>query len=147
MKANGGSDYDVEEALCLLMQAEMSIASGATAKDLRTSDRLKSSPRKTLLIALENDWETYTKSPNINAADWLIAETLKTFGKRLQEVVRPIQPRITGVTIRSTRRVDSRKSTRQSNSVRPCQGTPCPGCVHMQWANAARSNLPKRATA
>jgi hypothetical protein len=82
MKANGGSDYDVEEALCLLMQAEMSIASGTTAKDFRTSDRLKPSPRKTLLIALENDWETYTKSPNINAADWLIAETLKTFGKR-----------------------------------------------------------------
>jgi hypothetical protein len=82
MRANGGSDYDVEEALCLLMQAKMSIASGATAKDFRTSDRLKPSPRKTLLIALENDWEAYTKSPNINAADWLIAETLESLGKR-----------------------------------------------------------------
>jgi hypothetical protein len=82
MKANGGSDYDVEEALCLLMQAKMSIAAGVTAMDFRTSDRLKPSPRKALLIALENDWEAYTQSPNINAAHWLIAETLKTFGKR-----------------------------------------------------------------
>jgi hypothetical protein len=82
MRAKGGSNYDVEEALCLLMQAKMSIASGATRKDLRTSDSLKPSPRKTLLIALENDWESYTKSQNINVADWLIAETLKTFGKR-----------------------------------------------------------------
>ena len=82
MKANGGSDYDVEEALCLLMQAKMSIAFGATAKDLRSSDRLKPSPRKTLLTALENDWESYTKSPNLDAADWLIAETLQTFGEK-----------------------------------------------------------------
>jgi|HubBroStandDraft_1064217.scaffolds.fasta_scaffold403884_1 hypothetical protein len=82
MKANGGSDYDVEEALCLLMQAKMSIASGFTAKDFRSSDRLKPSPRKTLLVALENNWVSYTKSPNINAADWVITETLKTFGKK-----------------------------------------------------------------
>jgi len=82
MKANGGSDYDVEEALCLLMQAKMSIAFGATTKDLRSSDRLRPSPRKTLLTALENDWESYTKSPNLDAADWLIAETLKTFGEK-----------------------------------------------------------------
>jgi hypothetical protein len=82
MKAQGGSDYDVEEALCLLMQAKMSIAYGATAKDFRSSDGREPSPRTTLLTALENDWDSYTKSPNINAADWLIAETLKTFDKK-----------------------------------------------------------------
>jgi hypothetical protein len=78
MAANGGSDYDVEEAMCLLMQAKMSIAYGATAKDFRSSKDLEPSPRRTLLITLENDWEAYTKS-DTDAADFLIAETLKTF--------------------------------------------------------------------
>jgi hypothetical protein len=41
MKASGGSDYDIKEALCLLMQAKMSIAFGATAQDFRNSDGLK----------------------------------------------------------------------------------------------------------
>jgi hypothetical protein len=81
MKENGGSDYDVEEALCLLMQAKMSIAFGATPADFISSDKLKTSPRKTLLVALENDWADYSKLANLNAADWLISETLKTFSK------------------------------------------------------------------
>ena len=37
MSAHGGSDYDIEEALCLLMQAKLSTLSGATAKDYLTS--------------------------------------------------------------------------------------------------------------
>jgi len=37
MSAHGGSDYDIEEARCLLMQAKLSILSGAMAKDYLTS--------------------------------------------------------------------------------------------------------------
>jgi hypothetical protein len=38
--------------------------------------------RKTLLTAPENDWYSYTRSPNFDAADWLIAEILRTFGEK-----------------------------------------------------------------
>jgi hypothetical protein len=79
MNSNGGSDYDLEEALCLLMQARLSIANGATATDFRSSSGLKASPRKKLLIVLEDDWQDYVKSSHQDAADWLIAETLKAF--------------------------------------------------------------------
>jgi hypothetical protein len=79
MKAAGGSEYDVEEALCLLMQAKLSIAAGMTPQDYRTSAGLKASPRKTLLLALERDWTLYLDRPGINAADWLIEETARTF--------------------------------------------------------------------
>ena len=82
IKANRGAEYDVEEALCLLLQAQMSIAYGVTPKGFRSSDKLAPSPRRTLLVALENDWDTYTKSSDANAADFLIAETLRTFQTR-----------------------------------------------------------------
>lgn len=81
MVASGGSDYDVEEALCLLMQAKMSIAFGATPKDyLSSKDFTAVSPRRTLLLALEHDWPSYLSSPDTNIADYLIAETIKTVG-------------------------------------------------------------------
>jgi hypothetical protein len=82
MNANNGSDYDVEEALCLLMQAKLSIAFGATPKNYLTSRDFKATtPRRTLLIALEHDWAKYEASPDVNIADFLISETIKTFGK------------------------------------------------------------------
>ena len=81
--ANGGSDYGVEEALCLLMQAKLSIAYGETPKDyLSSRDFTEPSSRRTLLLALERDWPSYLTSPDTNIADFLIAETIKTFGHR-----------------------------------------------------------------
>lgn len=81
MVAHGGSDYDIEEALCLLMQAKMSIASGVTPNSyLTSSDLTKASPRRTLLLALEHDWPSYLSTQDTNSADWLISETIKTFG-------------------------------------------------------------------
>jgi len=50
----GGSEYFIEEALCLLMQAKMSIAAGDTRPDFLTSKTLADGyPPKKLLIALE----------------------------------------------------------------------------------------------
>jgi hypothetical protein len=76
----GGSEYFVEEALCLLMQAKMSIAAGDTKPDFLTSKTLADDyPPKKLLIALERDWPAYRRDKNLNAADWLIRETIKTY--------------------------------------------------------------------
>jgi hypothetical protein len=82
MTANGGGDYDVEEALCLLMQAKLSIASGVTPSDyLSSTTYTEVTPRRKLLLTLERDWTTYLASSGTNIADFLIAETIKTFGK------------------------------------------------------------------
>jgi hypothetical protein len=84
--ANGGGEYDVEEALCLLMQAKLSIASGATPKGyLVSQDYTRVSPRRTLLLTLERDWPSYQAASDINIADFLIAETIKTFGPSRSE--------------------------------------------------------------
>jgi hypothetical protein len=81
--ANGGTDYDVEEALCLLMQAKLSIAYGATPKNyLSSEDFTEASPKRTLLLTLERDWPRYLASSDTNIADFLIAETIKAFGQR-----------------------------------------------------------------
>lgn len=77
----GGSEYAVEEALCLLMQAKMSIAVGDTRPDFRTSTTIADgNPSKKLLIALERDWPAYLRDRKLDAADFLIQETIKTYG-------------------------------------------------------------------
>ena len=81
MTAAGGSEYFIQEALCLLMQAKMSIAAGDTRPDFLTSKTLPDGyPPKKLLIALERDWPAYLREKKLDAADWLIAETIKTYG-------------------------------------------------------------------
>jgi hypothetical protein len=79
MKSHGGTEYDIEEALCLLMQVKLSQQFAGTAADYRASARLAPSPRRTLLIELENDWPSYASSGSGDAADFVIAETIKTF--------------------------------------------------------------------
>lgn len=77
----GGSEYAIQEALCLLMQAKMSIAAGDTRPDFRTSTTIANdNPSKKLLIMLERDWPAYQRDKKLNAADWLIRETIKTYG-------------------------------------------------------------------
>lgn len=81
MRGAGGSDYAIEEALCLLMQAKMSIAAGLTRPDFLTSRTMAdSNPSKKLLLALERDWPDYLRDKSLNAADFLIDETIKTYG-------------------------------------------------------------------
>ena len=80
MTQAGGSEYAVEEALCLLIQAKMSIAAGKTKPDFLTSNTIAdSNPSKKLLIALEHDWPTYLQDKKLDAANWLIEETIKTY--------------------------------------------------------------------
>jgi hypothetical protein len=80
MTKAGGSEYAVEEALCLLMQAKMSIAAGETPPNFRTSTTIADNdPSKRLLIALERDWPAYLRNKKLNAADFLIEETIKTY--------------------------------------------------------------------
>ena len=55
MEANGGTDYDVEEALCLLLQAKISIEAGMTPRDYLTSEHYtQGTPRRRLLVRLEH---------------------------------------------------------------------------------------------
>jgi hypothetical protein len=77
MTAAGGSEYDLEEAMCLLMQVKLSISEGHTAKTFRVSTTIKPSARRTLLLALEDDWDDYLGRKDLDAADWVIAETLR----------------------------------------------------------------------
>jgi hypothetical protein len=74
----GGSEYAIEEAMCLLMQAKLSMSFGGTPQSFRTSATLVPSATRTLLVALEADWDAFQKGRQ-NAADWLISETLRTF--------------------------------------------------------------------
>jgi hypothetical protein len=82
MMKSGGGEYDIEEAACLLMQAKLSIADHTTPTNyLSSSDFTSESPRRTLLLALERDWPRYQESKSANFADFLIAETIKTFDR------------------------------------------------------------------
>jgi len=81
IRAQGGSEYDVEVALCLPMQAKLSYAAGRTEADYRSSYAVSgNSPRKILLLTLERDWPHYLSDRKSNIADFLIRETIATFG-------------------------------------------------------------------
>ena len=59
----------------------MSIAAGDTRPDFRTSTTIANdNPSKKLLVALERDWPAYRRDKKLNAADWLIQETIATYG-------------------------------------------------------------------
>jgi len=60
----------------------LSIAAGATPGTYLTSkDFTEEGPRRTLLLALERDWPVYLALTDTDVADFLIAETTKTFSR------------------------------------------------------------------
>ncbi|HEY3951586.1 twin-arginine translocation signal domain-containing protein [Phenylobacterium sp.] len=54
---------DVEETMCLFMQAEVSKRCGLSKPDLRMSTKLEAGPQKRLMIALEDGWDDYLADP------------------------------------------------------------------------------------
>jgi len=76
ISAHGGTSYDIEEALCLLMQSKLPEAYGAKVTARDTGD----TPRRVLLRAMERDWGRYRADTAMNAADFAIDETIRTFG-------------------------------------------------------------------
>jgi hypothetical protein len=79
VKAHGGGEYDIEEAMCLLMQVKLSQPFGGTPAKYSESSRLAVSPCRDLLARLELDWPEYQKNSKEDAADFVIRETLETF--------------------------------------------------------------------
>ena len=59
-KAKG---VDVEETMCLFMQAQTSKLCGLSAADLKMSSKLKPGPQQRLMLALEGDWDAYRADP------------------------------------------------------------------------------------
>ena len=78
ISARGGTSYDIEEALCLLMQSKLPGSYGA-GHDVSVSDS-GDTPRRVLLRAMERDWDRYQANASMTAADFAIDETLRTFG-------------------------------------------------------------------
>lgn len=78
ISAHGGTSYDIEEALCLLMQSKLP-ASYGEGHQIAASDA-GDTPRRVLLRAMERDWNRYRNDASMNAADFAIDETLRTFG-------------------------------------------------------------------
>jgi hypothetical protein len=78
ISARGGTSYDIEEALCLLMQTKLP-ASYGTDHDVPPNDA-GDTPRRTLLRAMEHDWDRYRANTSMTAADFAIDETIRTFG-------------------------------------------------------------------
>ncbi|KLD64022.1 hypothetical protein [Dyella japonica] len=76
--AHGGTSYDIEEALCLLMQAKLPATYGMGAD--RSAADAGDTPRRVLLRAMERDWDRYRGNASINAVDFAIDETIRTFG-------------------------------------------------------------------
>lgn len=79
MKARGGVEYDIEEAMCLLMQSKLSQSFHRTPDNGSVSGRLGAMPRRNLLVSLERDWKKYLRNPKEDAADFIIRETIETF--------------------------------------------------------------------
>lgn len=76
--AHGGTSYDIEEALCLLMQAKLPATYGAGADHSPVDSG--DTPRRVLLRAMERDWDRYRGDTAMNAMDFAIDETIRTFG-------------------------------------------------------------------
>ena len=50
---------DVEETMCVFMQAQLSKSCGLSKPDLRMSTRVEAGPEKRLMAALEDGWDEY----------------------------------------------------------------------------------------
>ena len=78
MERAGGTDYDIEEALCIFMQAHLSIEAGFLPADYAIGKLLQPSPRRTLLLVIIDDWSRY-ESSRLNIAQYVIDQTRKAF--------------------------------------------------------------------
>ncbi|RKI05321.1 hypothetical protein [Corallococcus sp. AB038B] len=78
-EAAGLKAGDLEEALSLLMQVKLAQACGTKPLDYRISARFEAGdPKRTLLEALEQDWEAYLGSPHRwpTVVDYLVSQAL-----------------------------------------------------------------------
>ncbi|MDR3447073.1 MULTISPECIES: hypothetical protein [unclassified Dyella] len=78
ISTRGGTAYDIEEALCLLIASKLATSYGA-ASAVPAHDE-GDTPRRELLRAMERDWDSYHANTSTNAADFAIEETIRTFG-------------------------------------------------------------------
>lgn len=77
MESAGGHAYDIEEALCLLMQVKLSEAGGLTEPGLRMSERLaEPSPKRRVLAALEQGWDAYLRRADTDIVDYMLDRTI-----------------------------------------------------------------------
>jgi hypothetical protein len=76
ISARGGTAYDIEEALCLLMQSKLPAAYGNAAYPANDAG---DTPRRVLLRAMERDWDRYRADSSMTAADFAIDEAIRTF--------------------------------------------------------------------
>jgi hypothetical protein len=72
MERAGGTDYDVEEALCIFMQAHLTQEAGLLPKDYDIGHLLQPSPRRQLLLAIIERWPQYDRSQQ-NVAEFLLS--------------------------------------------------------------------------
>jgi len=83
VEARGGNDYDIEEALCLLMQAKLSQAAGLTPSDFRVSTNFTEvSAKRDILVALEDGWQEYQQSAAGDLIDFLLTQTIQAMRRR-----------------------------------------------------------------
>lgn len=69
----GGQQNDIEEALCLLMQARLSATAGLTPIEYRVSAALaEPSPKRDILVALEEGWDSYRQSTSGDLIDFML---------------------------------------------------------------------------
>jgi hypothetical protein len=79
----GGHPNDIEEALCLLMQARLSAAAGFTPIEHRVSVVFtEPSPKRAILVALEEGWESYSQSTKGDLIDFMLDRAIHALSKR-----------------------------------------------------------------
>lgn len=74
--ARGATGDDLEEALCLLMQAKLSQVYGQTLADFRVSAKLSPSLKKDVLVNLENRWPEYQTNSRQTLIEWFVSQSL-----------------------------------------------------------------------
>lgn len=79
----GGQQYDIEEALCLLMQVKLSEAGDLTTPGDRVSTRLaERSPKRDILVALEDGWDGYQHSTSGDLIDFMLDRAIHALTRR-----------------------------------------------------------------
>jgi len=74
--AHGATADDLEEALCLLMQAKLSQFYGQTPVDFKVSAKLSPSVKKDVLVSLENGWPAYRANSRQTLIEWFVSQSL-----------------------------------------------------------------------
>jgi len=73
--AKGGNFYDVEEALCLVMQVKLSQALGQTKPDYLVSTKLKPSITRSIAERMEANWPRYLSGSG-DVVDYMLDQAL-----------------------------------------------------------------------